>query len=193
MKHKLITPPSVEPVTLAEAKAHMRIDSSTDDTYINTLITASREYCETYQNRVYCTQTWEVALDEFNMDGIIELHKSPLQSVTSLKYYDADDTEYTFDPSNYYVDTYATKGAISLNYWDAFPTNILRPKNSVIVRYVAGHGVAANVPTKVKQAILLLITHWYENREPVCASMKTGEAMQFTIEAILNQDRLYEV
>jgi len=192
MKLKVITPPSVEPISLTEAKKQLNVDFEDDDTFIGNLIKSAREYCEKLQNRAYVTQTLEIALDDFPCDEI-ELPRPPLQSVTSVKYYDVDDTENTFSSSNYYVDTYSEKGKISLNYNTYFPITTLRPKNGVIIRYIAGHGVAADVPMRIKQAILLLVAHWYENREATSQDPNISKEIMFSVRALLGLDRVVPV
>ena len=189
-KIKLTTAPSTEPISLSEAKAHMRVDFNNDDTYIENLIVAAREFCETMQNRAYITQTWELALDAFINN--IELPNPPLQSVISMKYYDTSENEITLNSDDYFVDTYSEKGTISLKHGKYWPSTQLRPLNGVIIRYIAGYGNAATVPIKIKQAILMLVAHWYENREPVCG-MKTSDEIKYTIEDILRQDKMYAV
>src|ERR1035441_8272837 len=105
MALKLYTPPSVEPVTLDEAKTHLKQDSSDDDLYISGLIAVARQYCEEFQRRAYVTQTWELWLDQFppydqvvnNFHSHIDIPFPPLASISSVKYYLTDDTEQILD------------------------------------------------------------------------------------------------
>jgi uncharacterized phiE125 gp8 family phage protein len=155
---KLITAPQAEPITLAEAKSHLRITANDEDALIETWIKAAREYCEGYQNRAYITQTWELALDSFPNERIMKIPLPPLQSVTSIKYYDTEGTETVFPSDDYEVDTYSEPGRISLGYGKSWPSSILRPVNGVIITFTAGYGdTAADVSEKVKQAIKVLI------------------------------------
>ena len=186
MKIKIITPPATEPVTLTQAKAHMRVDYSTDDTYITSLIQTAREYCESFQNKAYITQTLEIALDTFPCDEI-RLPRPPLASVTSIKYYDLNDVEATVSSSDYFVDTYAEPGTINLNYNTYWPVTTLRPTNAVIVRYIAGGSTVSN---KIKHAIMLLVNHWYENREVVSRVMVLDKETKFAVTSLLSQDRV---
>jgi uncharacterized phiE125 gp8 family phage protein len=79
---KLVTPPAVEPVTLAEAKAHLRLDTAVDDAYVSALITASRERVELFLRRALITQVFEFAVDDFPAyDRAIDLPRPPLRSV----------------------------------------------------------------------------------------------------------------
>jgi len=189
MKIKVITPPSTEPVTITEAKKQLNIDFSDDDTHITNLIKSAREYCETLQNRAYITQTLEIALDDFP-EKEIELPRPPLQTVISVKYYDINDVEATFSSDNYFVDTYKQKGTISLRYNKFFPITTLRPTNAVIIRYVAGDTSASNVPMRIKQAMLLLIAYWYENREATSTEANVSKDIEFSVKALLGLDRV---
>lgn len=168
--HKVITPPASEPVTLAEAKLHVRQDLDTDDALITGLIAVARETVEGSSWYALLTQTWELVLDRWPYGIAIELPRPPLQSVTSVKYTDSSGTETTWDPANYIADTDSVPGRVVLAYNVSWPLTALRPAGAIRIRYVAGWTSAANVPQTLKQAMLLLIGHWYENRE------ETGKA-----------------
>ncbi|MGE5553301.1 MAG: head-tail connector protein [Betaproteobacteria bacterium] len=185
----LITPPDVEPVTLQEAKAHLRIDGTEEDALITALITAAREYCEACQSRAYLEQTWELVLDAFPKEAYIELPRPPLRSIVSVKYIDKDGAETTWDPTNYVVDTASQPGRLVLAYGKTWPAVTLRPAG-VRVQYKAGYGTAASaVPARVRQAMLLLIGHWYEHRETVNIGNIVTE-IPMAAEALLWQDRV---
>ncbi len=154
----------MEPVTLAEAKVYLRIDTSDDDATISALITAAREYCESFQNRAYITQTWELSFDSFPPMPI-KLPRPPLISVESIKYIDNTGAETTLDPSDYVLDTYSEPGRIAFNYGKCWPSVTLQPVNAVRIRYTAGYGDASKVPQSVKQAMLIYIAHRYEHPE----------------------------
>ncbi len=162
---KLITEPTTEPVTLAEAKSHLRVVTSADDADITRYITAAREQVELITRRALVTQTWELVLQAFPATDTIKLPKAPLQSVTSIKYTLLDGTVNTFDASNYLVDTVSQPGRIRLRYDKAWPGDELQEINGVVIRFVAGYGLAAAVPMWAKQAILLYVGDFYENRE----------------------------
>lgn len=164
LKLKQITAPASEPVTLAEVKAQLRIDADDtdmDDT-LTPILTAAREWCEEYQNRAYITQTWEIALDDFPYEPI-QLPRPPLQSVSSFKYTDYEDTETTWAASNYIVDDYSEPAEITRAYDVSWPTVTLKPTNAIKIRYVTGYGAADDVPEKIKQAIILLTMHWFDH------------------------------
>lgn len=164
---KLITAPAAEPVTLAEAKSQLRVDGTDDDTLITGLIKNAREYCEAFQNRAMVTQTWDLWLGAWPSGDHIEIPLPPLQSVTSVKYYGTDDTEYILAATEYDTDDKGYKGRVALKYGKSWPTTTLRPSNAVVVRFVAGYGDAATaVPQKVKQAMMLDIKLNYDDYPP---------------------------
>ena len=119
---KLVTPPATEPISLSEAKAQLRVDGSTEDTFITSLIIATREYCEGYQKRAYITQTYDLWLDNWPQYGYITIPRPPLQSVTYVKHYGTDGTEYTFTTADYFVDDKSDPGRVSLGYSKIWPT-----------------------------------------------------------------------
>lgn len=161
----VVTGPAEEPVTLAEAKAHLRVDISDDDTYISGCITAARIWAEGFQRRTYVTTTYDWSLDEWPAGGLFKIPRPPLVSVESVKYYDEDETEYTFASSSYVVDVINQPGRIAVKNSVSVPSVTLRRVNGVIVRFTAGYGGATDVPEIVKQAIKLVVGDLYENRE----------------------------
>lgn len=187
---KLITPPSTEPVTLTEVKSQLRIDSTTEDTYLGTLITAAREYCEMFQNRAFVSQTWELTLDTWPCFPL-KLPMPQLVSVTSIKYYDTANVETTWASSNYFVDVDSETGRVGLGYNISLPTTTLRPINAVKIRYVAGYADAAAVPLRTKQAILMLVGHMHENRETV--SPVDLKEIPFAVSSLLWLDRIIPI
>ena len=170
----IVTPPTDYAVSLQEAKDQLRVTHSDEDDKINMFIAAACDYTEQYLSRTLIEQTWDLYYDCFPCgDDAIVIDGPPLISVTSIKYYDTADVEQTWDSANYTVDTdQAYKALIYPAINASYPNTRVYPK-SVIVRVVAGYensgaspvDVADNVPTTIKQAILLLIGHMWENRE----------------------------
>jgi uncharacterized phiE125 gp8 family phage protein len=167
-------PAEAEPITLAEAKAHLRVDFNTDDAYITALITAAREYCEKKQSRVYI----ETALI-FSFNGIpgigreIWLPVRPIISIDAVKIAQKGGTvespaDITVAAAQYDVDLAAGKIVLNKDFAPAYDAAKLPPYNSFIIEFTAGYGDAAtDVPATIKQAMLLIIGHWYEHREDV--------------------------
>ena len=188
---KIVTAPQSEPVSLPDMKDHLRVTGTDEDALITTLIEAAREYCEAYQNRAYITQTWELALDEWPENGIICIPKPPLQSVTSIKYYGTDGTEYIWDQSDYQVDIHRQPGRVAPMYGKTWPLTTLRPMNGIIITFVAGHADAEGVPERVKQAIKVLVGHLYEHRE--ATDLKELKEVPFAVHALLGLDRIWPI
>jgi len=165
--------------------------TSIEDDLLNALITTARQYVEDFQNRALNTQTWELWLDAFPGKDYIEIPLPPLQSAT-IKYYDTDDTEAPFSADDYFVDTKSEPGRVVLNYGESWPSTTLRPANGVCVTFVAGYGATAStVPKKVKQAMLLLIGHLYENREAVLTTGMNAVVVPMAVESLLWQNRVF--
>jgi uncharacterized phiE125 gp8 family phage protein len=197
----LITPPASEPVVLADAKTQARIDTTADDSFIPLLITAARQWVESYLGRALITQTWQLWLDlwpaavELWWDGVregpvtgldeisyISLPRPPLASVNAVTYYDNTDTPTTWDPGNYFVDTISAPGRVALRLGATWPVPS-RLTNGICVEYVAGYGSdASDVPEVIKTAIRQLVSHWYEHRgEAATAASTRGTIIMPTV------------
>jgi len=169
MNLKLITAPTTEPITLEEAKLHLRVDIDDDDNLISNLITSARQYVEAFTRRAIASATYELALDDFPSgdDEEITLPKPPLESVTSVKYTDSDDVETTWDSSKYVV-IESIPAIITPAYSESWPSFTPCPREAVKVRYVAGYKAGSEdhlvIPEVINQAMLLIITDYYENR-----------------------------
>lgn len=158
---RLIVAPTETPVTLAEAKTHLRITDDAEDAIVALYLAAAVANIDGKLGRLgraLVTQTWELVCDRLPY-GAIELPLGPLQSVVSIKYRDASGDEQTLPPSYYAVDTASDPGRVSpIGNWPA-------TTGEVVIRYVAGYGGLASVPAAIKAAILLMVGDLYENRE----------------------------
>lgn len=164
----LTTAPAAEPVSTAEAKTHMRVSTSADDTYIDTLIKAARMDSENFQHRQLITATYTLTIDRFPTADYIDLPRPPLQSVTSVKYYDNAGTQQTFSSSYYTVDISTAPGRIYVDRDTGWPSDVDDRRNAVEIIYVAGYGNAGtDVPQTTLHAIKIKAAHWYEHREPI--------------------------
>lgn len=182
----LVTAPTVEPISVAEAKKQCEIaDAVTHhDSAFGSLITAARQFIERTLNRQLCTATWDLKLDRFpcgTYDAIL-VPLAPLVSVTAITYLDSAGTSTTWTSTNYRVSTSREPGRIVPVVGQTYPTTY-NTTDAVTVRFVAGYGVASTVPTGIKQAILLLVTHWFENRSPVGS---VGSEIAFSLQALLH-------
>lgn len=170
MSSELITAPTEEPITLAEAKDHVRLTASdtSQDTKLGMLIKAATRFCELWMNRRCCTQTWKLRLDNWPCYPYIELPYSKLVSVTSVVYKASDGTSTTMPSTDYVMDKYREPGIIQLaptvRTW---PTIQLNSIAGIEIQYVCGYGAAGAVPEEVKNGILMLLEHMFENRGDV--------------------------
>jgi uncharacterized phiE125 gp8 family phage protein len=122
MPLQLITPPAVEPVTLADARLHLKVDTTDDDALITRLITAARARAEWHTGRALNTQRWILWLDAWPPRGIIEIPLPSLQSVTSVTVYAPDDSATMLDPATYQVDAESAPARLTLKSTMSPPT-----------------------------------------------------------------------
>jgi uncharacterized phiE125 gp8 family phage protein len=169
MALKRIGARAAAPVSLVEAKAHCRIDYNDDDVLLTLYIQAAVDYIEGNRGilgRGLVNQSWELTYDAFPC-GAMKIPLGPLVSVTSVEYADPDTGVMTTWPAsgNYVVDIASWEGWISpVEGWPSVKDTV----NAVKVTFVAGHGSdPSSVPADIKLAMLMLIAHWYENRETV--------------------------
>lgn len=192
----LVTAPSVEPLTLTEAKLYLRVDQSTEDNLISGMVVAARQWVETYTRRALVTQTWDFRYESF-MDTRqpLILPKAPLQIVTSITYLDEDGVSQTLASSNYSVRTLsgatAGRGYIELNDDVSLPSLYTDALAPVTVRAVCGYGAAAAVPDGIKMAIYLMLGDLYEQRQETM--MSVSSKTKTTIERLLGPYRLEQV
>lgn len=160
MALKLITAASTYPVTLAEAKLHLRVDTTDEDALITALITSATETVEQKLGRALMAQTWELTLDAF--PDAFELTRVPVQSITSVKYYDASGVQQTLASNLYTLDNADDHGYAYVvpAYGTTWPET-RDQVNAVSVRYVANY---TTVPEPIKSWILIAIATMYENR-----------------------------
>jgi len=206
----LVTPPAVEPLTLEEVENYLKVDDTIDDlekNYISSLITLAREYCEGRQKRAYITQTWEMALQEFpcrhtdalndyEETDIIEIPKGNLQSINSFVYKDLYGNAKTLDENvDYIVSKRGIVGKVCPPYACIFPTVPLWPLDPIIINFTCGYGDdGTKVPFKVKQAMKLLISHWYNTRIVINSSnASVSKEIEFTVSALLGVDKIYKL
>lgn len=161
----LVSAPLAEPVSRDEAKTHARIDGAAEDDIVDRLLRAARADIENRCSRALMRQSWRVVRDKVPSGGVVRLAPAPVISVDAVTLYGADGSPQVIDPSEYEVDLASTPGRLRLNagrFWGA------RSMNGLEVDFTAGYASAADVPEPLKQAILMLFTYWFEQRE-ACA------------------------
>ncbi|MDP2358014.1 MAG: head-tail connector protein [Beijerinckiaceae bacterium] len=177
----LVTPPAAPPVSLEEAKAHLRVDHDEENALIEALIAAATAHLDGWTGilgRCLVTQTWRQDLREFPAGGTIRL-PFPAPGSVSVTYYDAANAEQTLAPSAYHVLDDIRGGAIELAASASWPAVYDRP-DAVSVTFNAGYGAGNAVPAALKAAIKLMIGDLYMNRETVA---KTGVSVPMSTAA----------
>lgn len=179
---KLTQAATQEPVAPEDAKRQLRIDFEDDDEYIDGLIAAARDHVEKYCNILLATQTVEIKCDCWR--DFSRLPVAPVQSVSSVTYTATDGTTMTLDPSFYEVRADGLEGEIVAGYGKQWPAT--QPKSRISVSTIVGYAAA---PSAVRHAILLLIGHWYENREAVTTDQKGLADLPMAVDALLSNYR----
>jgi len=172
------TQPAVEPVTLAEAKAHLRVDVSDDDALIGAIVKAAREFCEEYLDRTLVHTQWAMRADAFPPSGTadVELPRPPMaQAGTTtavvLTYTLESGATATYSTANYRVDRNATPGAVKTLYGQTWPAHLI-DDNSISVTWWGGYGAdGTSVPAAIRSAMLMVVSHLYEHRTAVAPGM----------------------
>lgn len=164
MALKLITPATELAASLADVKAHLRVDTTDEDTLITAYITAAAELAEQATGRALMPQTWELTLDAF--PEAFEITRVPAASITSLKYWDTTGTQQTLGTGLYTLDNTDDFGnAYVVPVYGGVWPDTREQINAVALRYVAGYAAAANVPDSIKAWIKLQVGAMYENRQ----------------------------
>lgn len=160
----LVTPPAVEPITLAEAKAHLRVTHMEEDALIGALIASARRVAEARSGLCLITQGWTCFRDGWPEDGVIDLPVSPVTGVEELAVFGEDGQKGVIDPAHYLVDFASRPPRLLLRgsrQWQR-PGRAL---NGIAIRVTAGFGPSPeSVPQPLRQAVLLLVAHWYAHR-----------------------------
>lgn len=153
--------PVAEPVTLAEAKAHLRVVHDDEDALIADLIRAARQHVEADAGLALLDQGWRLTLDDWPCDDEARIAVHPVRAVTGVTVFAADGAGAILDPGAYELDPHARPARLAFRQ----PGAALRRFNGVEIDLSAGFGdTGAEAPDGLKRAILLLVAHFYEFR-----------------------------
>ncbi len=155
-----------EPITLAEAKAHLKIDIDDDDGLISSLTKVARENAESWMGRALLSQTKIYYLNGWPDVDYIELPYPPLQSILSIVYTDYNGTATTFSNTLYSKDAISEPGRVVLNYGESWPIVTLDVNNPIAVTYICGYSDVSAIPESIKQGMKIDLADMYEHREP---------------------------
>lgn len=175
------TAPTQEPITIQDVKDYLRLEDSLDERVLQDLIETARIFCEEHTGRALMTQTLTMTVDAYDeladplwegwktgpylnyYKDYIDLVKSPVQSVTSVKTYNDADEATTMAASKYYVDNAREPARVVLRTGETFPT-ALRVANAIEVVFVAGYTSQALVPAPLRIGMMQHIAFMYEHR-----------------------------
>lgn len=171
--------PALEPVSLAEARAHSRLSGNDEDANLAGYLMAARQHVENYTGRALISRSYDLSIDSgwplVNWEKRIILPLPPLVSVTSVKYLDTSGVQQTLSSALYQVTLGDMFGEIVPAYGAAWP-GVRCQRDAVVVRFVTGYGSnPGDVPEPIRQAILLLTAHYFENREGVVLGSAAAE------------------
>jgi uncharacterized phiE125 gp8 family phage protein len=178
----MVTAPVVEPLSLEEARAHLRVDGHEEDALLEEYVTTARAWCELYLGRALVTQAWRAHFGGWPEDGALELPMAPLQSVTAVQYTPDGAAWLTVAPATYRVVSSVDPGAVILAPGQGWPSETLDAGLPVAVEFVCGYGPAGgNVPAPVRQAMRWLVGHMMENREAVSMTNVPPQVMPMSV------------
>ena len=170
IRYKVASGAAEEPLTVAEAQTHLRIDG--DATYLTMLIAAARTQCEAFTCRTMVSTVYEQYFDDFEYESF-NLYWGPVISVSGIQYFDEYDNLQTLAASAYHVDNVMDRARIMLDEDADWPDTEDKP-NAIKITYTAGYANAAAVPAQLKYAMLLMIGEMYERRENHVKNLPTA-------------------
>jgi uncharacterized phiE125 gp8 family phage protein len=180
---ELVAPPSVLPISVADAKAHMRVDLSEDDVLIGGLVAAAVEATDGqgFLGKAMVTQVWRQWLG--NSPSDVRLAIGPVQGITAVKYYDTAGALQADTLGNYETIGTAAARYVRPKAGFSWPTAMVRA-DAIAIEYESGYGDGAgDVPEPIRLALLMLVAHWYENR--ATAGEKRLEDLPFGFDDML--------
>jgi uncharacterized phiE125 gp8 family phage protein len=181
------TPPVVEPVSVSDAKAHLRVDGDDDNFYIASLISAAREWVEAYLDRTLVKTQWTLKMDRFPI-GDIELPRPPMLPLAVSLTFTSESGAVSVLASNLYrVDSASTPGVVRPLReadWPAY----MDDANAITITFWAGYGDdGRSVPAAIRHAILMLVGQWYERR--AAADSMGGNEIPFGVSSLLSSQK----
>jgi uncharacterized phiE125 gp8 family phage protein len=181
----MVTPPAQEPISVEEARQHLRVDTHDDDALIAGYIVAAREYAENVLRRALITQTLDLTLDDWPEESVIKMPRPPLQGVTSITYTDDSGDVWTLSKDWYVVDTAGTPGRVAIRDYYTWPVDVdLQESGAIKIRFTAGYGDnAEDVPRLARMAMMLMIGLLYENRGEGPVNLETIDLLLWPVRA----------
>ena len=173
MAYKVTTLPATEVLSRSEVKNYLKVDVTTDDTLIDTLITAARQWIENHCALGLLPQTILETFDELPAPGVLRLGVSPVRDVSAITYLDTAGAEQTLSTSIYKADTVSLPARIIRRSGQTWPV-VNEEKSAASAIYTVGYDNASAVPAPIRQAMLLTIADMYDNRTDYIKKLPTA-------------------
>jgi uncharacterized phiE125 gp8 family phage protein len=192
-----VTSPTTLAVSVPEAKRHLNIEvtESYYDSDIESYLYVAQEWVEEFTNLTLFTTSFSAVWSQFPEDahGPLQIPKSPVISIGTLTYRDTDGTLVNLNKVTEVQTSLSSKPAVILPLPDeTWPDTQYDRVDAVTVTFDAGYGAtSATVPHRIKQAIKLLVGHWFRNREAVVTGTISKE-IELAVESLLKQIRVNE-
>jgi uncharacterized phiE125 gp8 family phage protein len=179
----LLAPPTVEPITLAEAKSFLRVAHGDDDGLITSLVAAARAHVETATRRALLAQTWRIVRDAWPAGGRIAVTPAPLIGVVAARIRDEHGEPHALDTAAFSFVAGAVPAELAFVPWSLPSPGV--DESGIEIDVELGHGAsAAAVPPQLVHAVRLLTAHWYEHRG-ILASGQAGAPLPVSITALI--------
>jgi len=186
MSAYLLTAPAAEPLSLADAKAFLRVEHSDDDAIITSLVASARNHVEALTRCGLITQTWRIVLDRWPDNGRVAPRLGPLRSLIAARVFNESNVASPIDVTSFVVDR--AGGAIAAPCWSLPVPG--RAIAGIELDVAVGFGdAAADVPAALLNAIRMLVAHWYENRGLVAIGQSVA-MMPASVNAAINSYRV---
>jgi uncharacterized phiE125 gp8 family phage protein len=171
MAKAMVTPPSGQPVTLAQVKTHLKVETNDEDAYLQELIASAVATVEAETGKAMLTQTWRLYLDDWPPCGLVELSVAPVRSVGPVTVYAANGTPATLVPADLVLDRHGEPPRLFLRK----RPDAGREINGIEIDIVAGYGEAGtDVPDQLVRAVLVLVAHWHAHRGAASEAALSG-------------------
>lgn len=180
-----VSGPSTYAITLAEAKAAARVDHDDDDTQLTAMLQAAHRAVAEMSGRALTQETWRVAVGGWHR-GPVVLPRTPVQSISSIKYWDSDDTDQTATVSDFYLMQGDDRAIVRPKAGTLWPSANTRREDAIRIEFVAGY---AAVPETLKRAVMLMVAHLYEHREAVVTGTIATE-MPLSVQTMIGVERV---
>ncbi|MDZ4367246.1 MAG: head-tail connector protein [Afipia sp.] len=181
----LVTAPAAEPLSLSDAKSFLRVEHGDDDAIITSLVSAARNHVEALTRSALITQTWRLVLDRWPDGGRIAPRIGPLRALTAVRVFDAAGEASLIDPDIFVVD--AAAGVLAAPAWPLPVPG--RGVAGIELDIEVGFGAASDVPQTLRQAIRMLVAHWYENRGLIAIGSSVA-MMPASVNAMISSHRV---